>query len=1125
MAPNASARRDSLGSDGVSHHPVPVPPPPRLGDEARAPPSEETDDRRRLVGDFLSDGYETDACFFADLYEDLAGIDDPAFRRAHDALEDHYAQVKQATKDVIRWAPEDKKRYLCRNPQGIVCAHYSPYEEAGRVTNVGINVHLSASAKDRERTRAKQKAVCLRFQSQAIASETAERGDGYTVTRVVEPLEGVPGATVERFVAVENSSAALLHFDVFERWPCVDSNDVDIEGAVRKRLGNEFLVKGDNLFANLIEARRQYVAKKGGGEPPVMVWNRGTMDGETFRGAQVGTFEALKITCGEKNVWSTYHMAFMMRKSLAVKVAAPYADAAMRGFISRASRGALTFPKTRRDGYWAFFHEIAEMTDEERRRMREEFLALMRELGKKGGKKSRKIVSQALEAVRYDFENGTTTATKEQFDIAERVFAPRMSRRGKNPAEIIIWRNQQTRVPGFKNLGNTCYLAATAQVLCGLDAFAGDLDALPDALGAPSPGSLGGVAVALRAFVRERKVHASLFDNPETRASATASLNPVQLKEAMQSRHQQYKGIDQHDAHEFLCHTLEAVSGDVAAVARENGVSIARNPTCQFEGAFTETLTCVTCETCTSPPTETFRWLSLDLPESDAGLPEPLELQGLIARFFASETVERQCARAGCGGTHAVMARRLLRAPRALLVHLKRFRAEDASRETCGDASFLPSVAGDSQRGYSANAFAPPRLTKDARPITLPETVTLAPFADAAVRGPPTASAETGGGDGRSAGLADPDLSADEAAAATRTYAADDSAAGEAARAQLARYRLAGVVSHLGDSMRQGHYVASARVDVVGGETTGKCWMSFDDERVRLVESPASAESTPKDWYFAVFEYAPDSGETVADAAFPARAAAPTKTKGGAKLKDPAPGECASEPGAFQFKTIGDACNSLLEDAGDDGLLIETLTREIQERKLAKLGGKSHYDSVAKALRDKRFVRVARGKYALATPEDSLSYRLSGLAAKKWIQEAAYLGDGNGDFVPGDGEDDVEFLTVPGFLKASDGYGAVFKVYSRRAVTSPGSLYRDVYNCLRSECDFSTRSGFVFCLLPVGTGTRVSANAMTFLKSFLYKVRILTDADVNTKKAAAAARKKKTKRPKKAKTMMKKRAK
>ena len=728
-----------------------------------------------------------------------------------------------------------------------------------------------------------------------------------------------------------------------------------------------------------------------------------------------------------------------------------------------------------------------------------------------------------------------------------------------------------SRVPGLVNLGNTCYLAATAQLLCGLDAFAGDVDGLPDAYlnasnanaklgsrGSEGAGgdardardapSFDGVAGATRDLVRKRKAHAARFDDAKTRASATAALVPARLKRATQRRHSRYEGYEQHDAHEFLCDALDALAEEVAVAERPQNVSGARTdasgpvrewvplhrtrcPTRRaFTGASAVTLTCETCGDA-STSVESFRHLSLEIPPSETFESAPLELQGLIARCFASETVERRCARAGCGGTRAAMARRLLRAPRALLVHLKRFRAEDASRETCGDASFLPSVAGDSQRGYSANAFAPPRLTKDARPITLPETVTLAPFADAAVRGPPTASAETGGGDGRSAGLADPDLSADEAAAATRTYAADDSAAGEAARAQLARYRLAGVVSHLGDSMRQGHYVASARVDVVGGETTGKCWMSFDDERVRLVESPASAESTPKDWYFAVFEYAPDSGETVADAAFPARAAAPTKTKGGAKLKDPAQGECASEPGAFQFKTIGDACNSLLEDAGDDGLLISELTQEIQERKLAKLGGKNPYDSVVKTLKmHERFVRVARGKYALATPEDSLSYRLSGLAAKKWIQEA-YLGDGNGDFVPGDGEDDVEFLTVPGFLeplKASDGYGAVFGVYSRRAVTSPGSLYRDVYNCLRYECKFSMRKAFVQGKLPVGTGTRVSAKAMTFLKSFLYKVRILTDADVNTKKAAAAARKKKTtraKRPKKAKTMTKKRAK
>ena len=456
-----------------------------------------------------------------------------------------------------------------------------------------------------------------------------------------------------------------------------------------------------------------------------------------------------------------------------------------------------------------------------------------------------------------------------------------------------------SRVPGLVNLGNTCYLSATAQLLCGLDAFAGDVDGLPDAylnalnanakLGsrgsegaggdardARDAASFDGVAGATRDLVRKRKAHAARFDDAKTRASATAALVPARLKRATQRRHSRYEGYEQHDAHEFLCDALDALAEEVAVAERPRNVSGARTdasgpvrewvplhrtrcPTRRaFTGASAVTLTCETCGDA-STSVESFRHLSLEIPPSETFESAPLELQGLIARCFASETVERRCARAGCGGTRAAMARRLLRAPRALLVHLKRFRAEDASRETCGDASFLPSVAGDSQRGYSANAFAFPRLTKDTRPVSLPETVTLAPIADAAVRGPPTASAETGGGDGRSAGLADPDLSADEAAAATRTYAADDSAAGEAARAQLASYRLAGVVSHLGASMRRGHYVASARVDS-GGEdengfkTAAKRWMSFDDERASFAGSPAASASAAGDWYVAAFE-------------------------------------------------------------------------------------------------------------------------------------------------------------------------------------------------------------------------------------------------------------------------------
>ena len=304
-----------------------------------------------------------------------------------------------------------------------------------------------------------------------------------------------------------------------------------------------------------------------------------------------------------------------------------------------------------------------------------------------------------------------------------------------------------SRVPGLVNLGNTCYLAATAQLLCGLDAFAGDVDGLPDAYlnasnanaklgsrGSEGAGgdardardapSFDGVASATRDLVRKRKAHAARFDDAKTRASATAALVPARLKRATQRRHSRYEGYEQHDAHEFLCDALDALAEEVAVAERSQNVSGARTdasgpvrewvplyrtrcPTRRaFTGASAVTLTCETCGDA-STRVESFRHLSLEIPPSETFESAPLELQGLIARCFASETVERRCARAGCGGTRAAMARRLLRAPRALLVHLKRFRAEDACARGVRRRAFFAVRPGDSQRGYSANAFAP----------------------------------------------------------------------------------------------------------------------------------------------------------------------------------------------------------------------------------------------------------------------------------------------------------------------------------------------------------------------------------------------------------------------------------
>jgi ubiquitin C-terminal hydrolase len=50
----------------------------------------------------------------------------------------------------------------------------------------------------------------------------------------------------------------------------------------------------------------------------------------------------------------------------------------------------------------------------------------------------------------------------------------------------------------------------------------------------------------------------------------------------------------------------------------------------------------------------------------------PLSL--LLQSFFADEEVEVRCESPGCSGTHGKLRRRILRLPRILVIHLKRFK-------------------------------------------------------------------------------------------------------------------------------------------------------------------------------------------------------------------------------------------------------------------------------------------------------------------------------------------------------------------------------------------------------------------------------------------------------------------
>jgi len=191
---------------------------------------------------------------------------------------------------------------------------------------------------------------------------------------------------------------------------------------------------------------------------------------------------------------------------------------------------------------------------------------------------------------------------------------------------------------GIPNLGNSCYISSTLQLLKSMKKFVEDVGAVDQSLEKP-------LLSALRDF----------FESDIDELSAAG------VKLAMSRVRDDFGEYDQHDAMEFLTVLLETIENEI-------GDSAASCPSRKnFLWRIDHELKCAKCGKANTIQ-ETMYALTLQI-EPD----ERESVETLLERFFTTEALQRKCEE--CHHDVSQSSRRIVSQPRVLLLHLKRFSA------------------------------------------------------------------------------------------------------------------------------------------------------------------------------------------------------------------------------------------------------------------------------------------------------------------------------------------------------------------------------------------------------------------------------------------------------------------
>lgn len=333
----------------------------------------------------------------------------------------------------------------------------------------------------------------------------------------------------------------------------------------------------------------------------------------------------------------------------------------------------------------------------------------------------------------------------------------------------VFFYSAQGTAKGFKNKGNTCYVAAT---LSALFSVRNVTRALRDV----SPGAPSGLVTSQLAELADQFLQRC--------SGATGVMDVERLKNAVAVWDRTFDGSVQQDAQEFLCGLLNICDEEATKADSAQGGADVATPTREphsiydlFEGRYEHTLCCCACAH-SWQRSERFLHISLDV--GGSGLVSDM----LDAAVHAPGHVECRCER--CGHDLARATHRLERLPSSLLLHVKRF-----SYQAHGPAKAFDLVRLARTLQISTDGPAAQRPPHEAPPALPTEAEQLA------------------------WALRESQHMADDQAAQRRT-------GGAASR--CSEYELRAVVSHIGQSAQEGHFTADGCVD---GQ-----WLRFDDSTV-----------------------------------------------------------------------------------------------------------------------------------------------------------------------------------------------------------------------------------------------------------------------------------------------------